>query len=1098
MRNYDFHELLSPIDFEHFAASILKIRDGKKMKVNSITNDGGIDVYDLEEEIVVQAKNYQNNASEVISSLKKEVDRVRKINPKRYIVVTSVVMGKTKRETLLSMFEGYLHKEDILDRNDLNELLTDPKYHELEIEYLQLLVPNSFVLSHYLDSIENKKIYTKTEIELDKIKEDKKIFAVNENFFQSLDKLLKEKSIIISGEPGIGKSTLGRMLSAYLINQNPNTEFISINSLEELFQIYKQDKSQVYFFDDFWGDTKYDFRITDKEKEQIIDFIKYIQKAEDKWLIMTTREYILKDGIQTTKRLQDKYQFHKFTINIKEISIFSKFNILYNHIHNANLSWQHSNFLLSYWETIVSNANYNPRYITTFFEKYSQYKNLNNFEYLHQLMKYLNNPEDAWKEVLDKQPIEVVLFLIMIALNNDKMNIQEMNKKYNNILNTNKIETNTFIDFKELIQRMDNDFTITREKDNEIIIEFKNPSYKDFIYNYLKDNMVFYISYIYNENLSLVEQMNLWEILNKNFEIFKDLKETKKLDMEISSRIFNQSIKDASPNLIQLAEITEFNYHTKVEEHLINFMISGLQDIEDIMYNDGEHFQLLFSLLEVLGYKYDFSKYIPSLLDTIVFSDDELFVKEKLSTIKKLYPDVYNNFYKEYKNEIRRGLISSVRGDIYYYEEQKDLIGLENLKYEWVPTLYKDLGMKVPIKLESEIDEIIDKLVEEDTEKFKNINNYISSYKPKKERENQEDLSTIDYKIEELVGKNKYIIDPSKLLKKWKISLKIKNIISQIEKDDLLKSLVHYEETLYLLCQYLNENIYFKDSMELLNNFEEYLIRLNHFTEDETSEFYNLCQFLIIKNKIVFKKEELDDLETIYIENVDKIIQSSFFIKRGKWYHFIHPTIQIHLLLKLIKQLHMENIVKLETVVGCLIKCDESWIDLNFEDYDCVIIYRLIENMFPMKWKNLVKIPAYREFIEKINTKNEIEIAKSILKEFNLTIRYDYFGGGVVYRNDLLYNLLKIDFSIDIIHLFSFGATECDELNEFLNELIENGEELEINKNLRKQSFIHLLKESGIITILNELYQNLLMKLSCDLMKLESEDVDKEQDCTLV
>lgn len=30
MRNYDFHELLSPIDFEHFAASILKIRDGKK------------------------------------------------------------------------------------------------------------------------------------------------------------------------------------------------------------------------------------------------------------------------------------------------------------------------------------------------------------------------------------------------------------------------------------------------------------------------------------------------------------------------------------------------------------------------------------------------------------------------------------------------------------------------------------------------------------------------------------------------------------------------------------------------------------------------------------------------------------------------------------------------------------------------------------------------------------------------------------------------------------------------------------------------------------------------------------------------------------
>lgn len=253
MRNYDFHELLSPIEFQHFASSVLRIREGKEMKLNTITRDGGIDIYSLGESIIAQVKNYKNHESEVIASLKKEVDRVKELNPKKYIIVTSVVIGKKNRKALLSMFEGCLHEEDIIDKNDLNELLNEPKYHKVEIEYLKLLVPNSFVLSHYLDSIENRKIYTKTEIELDKIKEDKKIFALNENFFQSLDKLLKEKAIILSGEPGIGKSTLGRMLSAYLINQNKDIEFLSINNLDELLQIHKKEKSQVYFFDDFWG-----------------------------------------------------------------------------------------------------------------------------------------------------------------------------------------------------------------------------------------------------------------------------------------------------------------------------------------------------------------------------------------------------------------------------------------------------------------------------------------------------------------------------------------------------------------------------------------------------------------------------------------------------------------------------------------------------------------------------------------------------------------------------------------------------------------------------------------------------------------------------
>lgn len=367
MRNYDFHELLSPEEFQHFAVSILKIRENKQIRSNIITRDGGIDLYCFDDDIIGQVKNYQNDASKVVSSLEKEVNRIKKLNPKRYIIITSAIISREKRKILLNMFAGYLNDSDILDKNDLNELLCDPKYHKLEIEYLKLLVPNSFVLSHYLSIIENNDIYTRTELELDKIKEDKKIFSINETFFAALDKLLSEKTIIISGEPGIGKTMLGRMLSAYLINTNPDIEFISICCLKELFKIYRKDNSQVYFFDDFWGDTRYNFKITEKEKEDLLDFIKYIRNSNNKWLIITTREYVFKDGIQLNYKIKDKFKLYKFSIDFNKMSKISKFNILYNVLKNKNLSWDHLSTLLHYWQSIINRNNYNPRYIETFF-----------------------------------------------------------------------------------------------------------------------------------------------------------------------------------------------------------------------------------------------------------------------------------------------------------------------------------------------------------------------------------------------------------------------------------------------------------------------------------------------------------------------------------------------------------------------------------------------------------------------------------------------------------------------------------------------------------------------------------------------------------
>ena len=57
MRNYDFHELMSDKEFQKFAASLLEIKEQRQIRSNAFTKDEGIDIYDLNNEIIGQVKN---------------------------------------------------------------------------------------------------------------------------------------------------------------------------------------------------------------------------------------------------------------------------------------------------------------------------------------------------------------------------------------------------------------------------------------------------------------------------------------------------------------------------------------------------------------------------------------------------------------------------------------------------------------------------------------------------------------------------------------------------------------------------------------------------------------------------------------------------------------------------------------------------------------------------------------------------------------------------------------------------------------------------------------------------------------------------------
>jgi hypothetical protein len=99
--------------------------------------------------------------------------------------------------------------------------------------------------------------------------------------------------LIISGIPGIGKTTLARILILYLLSTDFE-EFIFLNStIDDAYYNLPVGKRQVYLFDDFLGTNFFNYRPMPKEDTRLVNFIGNIKKSHDKVFILTTREYIL-------------------------------------------------------------------------------------------------------------------------------------------------------------------------------------------------------------------------------------------------------------------------------------------------------------------------------------------------------------------------------------------------------------------------------------------------------------------------------------------------------------------------------------------------------------------------------------------------------------------------------------------------------------------------------------------------------------------------------------------------------------------------------------------------------------------------------------
>ncbi|WP_444885289.1 nSTAND3 domain-containing NTPase [Microbulbifer sp. PSTR4-B] len=488
MLEYDFSSL-NDKEFEALAVDLLSQHFSKRIERFKGGRDGGVDgrfFASSGNEVIIQCKHWLNTGLQALLRTveAKERAKVEKLNPERYIFVTSLKLSRANKIQLKNKFSPYIRLDtDIFGNEDLNDLLS--KYADVERRHYKLWITSTNILSTIL----NAGIFGRSKHKLEEIIAESNRYVVTSNHEGALKKLEDLHSVIITGEPGIGKTTLADQLcSFYAAN---GFEFCYIeNSLNEAENIFNEDAKQIFFFDDFLG-RSYILALDMHQDSHVVNFIKRVEKCENKRFVLTSRSNILNQG----KRLSDFFEVrhvdrNEYEINISSMGEMDKAKILYNHIWFGDLENEYIEEIYRdrRYSRIIRHRNFNPRLIA-FITDYHRVSKIPPSKYWRYIEETLSNPKDIWRHVFENSVNESSKHMtIAIAIQGKEIRDTELRDVYSRLVSHKYIPCGS-ISYEAAVRLMTGALT------NRIVLDdgsvkhsLFNPSIADYVMaSYMSD-----------------------------------------------------------------------------------------------------------------------------------------------------------------------------------------------------------------------------------------------------------------------------------------------------------------------------------------------------------------------------------------------------------------------------------------------------------------------------------------------------------------------------------------------------------------------------------------------------------------------------------
>lgn len=412
---------LSAKDFERICRDLFARELGTAVEAFATGADGGVDLRAEHGRTIIQCKRYTGSLSALLRSLKAEAQKPGVRRAKHYMLAVTLPLTPQAKTKIRAVLPALRHEEDIRGADDLEGMLA--QHRELRALYPALWLGDADYLRCLIREAVGLSNDRRSKLEMEEIAEAMRSFVPPPQTEDAMRKLRESRALIITGKPGIGKTSLARHL-IWQLCMGEGYELVYIDrDINDGLERFEEGKKQIFLYDDFLGSTLLREGMEAHKGRNVTAFIHKLRRHDDKLLILTSREYIFRQAGQLDEDFRpERAAFSRYLLTLRPYEVEFKKSLLTRLAQKHSIDPRRMLRLLNRHpysrsvtrgDKVLYHPNFNPRLLDTALQRLHKLPTRSPLGIL--LLRALDHPfhlyETAFLRDLSEQQRAVLLVL---------------------------------------------------------------------------------------------------------------------------------------------------------------------------------------------------------------------------------------------------------------------------------------------------------------------------------------------------------------------------------------------------------------------------------------------------------------------------------------------------------------------------------------------------------------------------------------------------------------------------------------------------------------------------------------------------------------